>query len=801
MDVFRTDRIRNVVLLGHGGAGKTTLAEAMAYLAGMTNRLGRVEDGNTVSDYDKEEIKRHFSISTTLIPVPWDKVKINVLDTPGYFDFVGEVEEAVSAADAAIIVVSGKAGVQVGTQKAWNLCEKYKLPRMIFVTDMDVDDVSYRKVVEQLTELYGKKIAPLHFPIREDGKFVGYVNVVKQAGRKYIDKGKKEECPIPEYLDEYLEKYHDILMESVAETSEEFMDRYFEGDTFSVTEVSAALAMNVQEASIVPVCMGSPINLRGVSNLLDDICGYFPSPDKRSCNGIAQKTNEIFEANYDFTKVKSAYVWKTIADPFLGKYSLIKVCSGVIKSDDTLLNVEKGEEERLNKLYVLEGSKPIEVPELHAGDIGAIAKLNSVQTGDSLATKANPILYPKALLSTPYTCKRFKAVKKGDEDKISQALAKMMSEDKTLRVVNDSANRQSLIYGIGDQHLDIVMNKLKERYKVDVELSKPKVPFRETIRKNADVEGKHKKQSGGHGQYGHVKMRFEPSGDLETPYEFEQPIAGVQTITVPEVVLKQGSRYSVVITNSGIEKISFGVEAKSSYGNWFTCTAGIETGQTFYKSASETARWTDGKTKNWTARIKAHTRTLNQSWVPDTPVFQVKAYNSGYNLISWKKVSGATGYYVYRKPAAGGKWSKIADVGTSELKYKDSKVTANASYRYTVKAYYEASGKRYSGKYKTGDVIKAAPAVQKVTSVKSEKNGIRIRWKPQKKCDGYYIYRKKKGGSYQLIKKISNGNSSSYLDKKAQKGVSYYYAVKAYVKEPYGNTYSKYKSSSAVKRK
>ena len=526
MDVFRTDRIRNVVLLGHGGAGKTTLAEAMAYLAGMTNRLGRVEDGNTVSDYDKEEIKRHFSISTTLIPVPWDKVKINVLDTPGYFDFVGEVEEAVSAADAAIIVVSGKAGVQVGTQKAWNLCEKYKLPRMIFVTDMDVDDVSYRKVVEQLTELYGKKIAPLHFPIREDGKFVGYVNVVKQAGRKYIDKGKKEECPIPEYLDEYLEKYHDILMESVAETSEEFMDRYFEGDTFSVTEVSAALAMNVQEAAIVPVCMGSPVNLRGVSNLLDDICGYFPSPDKRSCNGIAQKTNEIFEANYDFTKVKSAYVWKTIADPFLGKYSLIKVCSGVIKSDDTLLNVEKGEEERLNKLYVLEGSKPIEVPELHAGDIGAIAKLNSVQTGDSLAAKANPILYPKALLSTPYTCKRFKAVKKGDEDKISQALSKMMSEDKTLRMVNDSANRQSLLYGIGDQHLDIVVNKLKERYKVDVELSKPKVPFRETIRKNSDVEGKHKKQSGGHGQYGHVKMRFSPSGDLTKPYEFATEVVG-----------------------------------------------------------------------------------------------------------------------------------------------------------------------------------------------------------------------------------------------------------------------------------
>ena len=518
MDVYRTDRIRNVVLLGHGGSGKTTLAEAMAYLAGMTSRLGRVEDGNTVSDFDKEEIKRHFSISASLIPVPWDKVKINVLDTPGYFDFVGEVEEAVSAADAAIIVVSGKAGVQVGTQKAWNLCEKYKLPRMFFVTDMDMDDVSYRKVVEELTELYGKKIAPLHFPIREDGKFVGYVNVVKQAGRKYIDRGGKQECEIPEYLNEYLEKYHDILMESVAETSEEFMDRYFEGDEFSVTEVSAALATNVQDGSIVPVCMGAPVSLRGVSNLLDDICGYFPSPDKRSCNGISQKTNEIFEANYDFAKAKSAYVWKTIVDPFIGKYSFIKVASGVIKSDDTLLNVEKGEEERLNKLYVLEGSKPYEVPELHAGDIGAIAKLNSVQTGDSLAAKTAPVLYPKAVISTPYTCKRYKAVKKGDEDKISQALAKMTSEDKTLRAENDSANRQTLLYGMGDQHLDIIVNKLKDRYKVDIELSKPKVPFRETIRKNSDVEGKHKKQSGGHGQYGHVKMRFAPSGDLETPY-------------------------------------------------------------------------------------------------------------------------------------------------------------------------------------------------------------------------------------------------------------------------------------------
>ena len=526
MDVFRSDRIRNVVLLGHGGAGKTSLVEAMAYLSGITNRLGKVTDGNTVSDYDKEEIKRKFSISTSVVPIQWGKVKINVLDTPGYFDFVGEVEEAVAAADAAIIVVSGKSGVQVGTQKAWEMCEKYNLPRMFFVTEMDVDNVSYRKVVESLTELYGKKIAPIHMPIRENEEFVGYVNIVKQAGRRYIDRGQKKECPVPDYLQEYLEQYHDILMESVAEISEEFMDRYFAGEEFSVAEVSAALKMNISDGSIIPVCMGSTVNVQGVANLLDDICGYFPSPDQKTCAGMNAKTNEIYQANYDFAKAKSAYVFKTIVDPFLGKYSLVKVCSGVIKGDDTLYNATKDSEEKLNKLYVLEGSKPIEVPELHAGDIGAIAKLNTVATGDTLSTKSTPLVFGKTEISVPYTYKRYKTVNKGDDDKVSQALSKMMQEDLTLRVENDSANRQTLIYGIGEQHLDIVVSKLKERYKVDIELSKPKVPFRETIRKKADVEAKYKKQSGGHGQYGHVKMTFEPSGDLEKPYVFEQIVVG-----------------------------------------------------------------------------------------------------------------------------------------------------------------------------------------------------------------------------------------------------------------------------------
>ena len=526
MDVFRSDRIRNVVLLGHGGSGKTSLVEAMAYLSGITNRLGKVTDGNTVSDYDKEEIKRKFSITTSVVPIEWGKVKINVLDTPGYFDFVGEVEEAVAAADAAIIVVSGKAGVQVGTQKAWEMCEKYNLPRMFFVTEMDLDHVSYRKVVEDLTELYGKKIAPIHMPIRENEQFVGYVNIVKQAGRRYVERGQKKECPVPDYLEEYLEKYHDILMESVAEISEEFMERYFAGEEFSVAEVSAALKMNISDGSIIPVCMGSTVNVQGVANLLDDICGYFPSPAQKTCAGMNMKTNDIYEANYDFAKAKSAYVFKTIVDPFIGKYSLIKVCSGVIKGEDTLYNPTKDADEKPGKIYVLQGGKPIEVPELHAGDIGAIAKLNTVSTGDTLSTRTTPVVFGKTEISVPYTCKRYKTVNKGDEDKVSQALSRMMQEDQTLRIENDSANRQTLMYGIGEQHLDIVCSKLKERYKVDIVLSKPKVPFRETIRKKADVDAKYKKQSGGHGQYGHVKMTFEPSGDLETPYVFEQTVVG-----------------------------------------------------------------------------------------------------------------------------------------------------------------------------------------------------------------------------------------------------------------------------------
>ena len=526
MKVYRTDEIRNVVLLGHGGSGKTSLAEAMAYVSGATNRMGKITDGNTISDFDKEEQKREFSISTSLVPIEWEKAKINILDTPGYFDFVGEVEEAVSAADAAVIVVSGKAGVEVGTEKAWELCDKYKLPRMVYVTEMDVDDASFRQVVQDLTDRYGKVIAPHFQPIRENEKLVGYVNVIKNAARRYTGVGQREECEIPEYCKPNLEIYRDKLLEAVAETSEAFMERYFEGDEFSVEEIRSAMRTEVMDGDIVPVAMGSNIQAQGVANLLSDIVRFFPSPDSRSCAGINRKTNEIFEGNYDFAKAKSAYVFKTMVDPFIGKYSFVKVCSGVLKGDDILYNGDSDAEAKLGKIYTMVGNKPTEVSELFAGDIGAIAKLANTKTGDTLSTKNTPVMYGKTEYSKPYTYMKYVCNNKGDEDKVSQALQKMMAEDVTLKTVNDSENRQTLLYGMGDQHLEITASKLAARYKCEIRLETPKVAFRETIKKKSDVDSKYKKQSGGHGQYGHVKMRFEASGDLETPYVFEEEVVG-----------------------------------------------------------------------------------------------------------------------------------------------------------------------------------------------------------------------------------------------------------------------------------
>jgi len=525
MNIYTTDKIRNVAILGHGGSGKTALVEAMAYLSGLTSRMGKTDDGNTLSDFSKEEIKRKISVSTSVIPIEWEGYKINIIDTPGFFDFEGEVEEALCAAGAVIIVVNGKSGVEVGTEKAWELCEKYKLPRMIYVSNMDIDNASYRQVLEDLTNKFGNKIAPFHFPIRENEKLIGYVNVVSETANRWQGKDVIS-MDMPDYSKEYLDKFRDTLMEAVAETSEEMMERYFGGETFSDAEIRAALRTNICDGSTAPMTMGASTQCQGAYALIDDIIKYFPSPENRTIKGISLKTNEIYDADYDFSKAKSAYIWKTMVDPFIGKYSLIKVNSGVLKSDDIILNVDREVEEKIGKLYIMQGNKPIEIKELHAGDIGALAKLSDAKTGDSLATKANPIKYGKWEMPVPYTYMRYFPKDKSNIDKLSQALAKVSTEDITMKYVNDAENHQMLIYGMGDLHLEVIASKLANEYKVEIDLAKPKVAFRETIKKKSDVEYKYKKQSGGHGQYGHVKMRFEPLGETDKAYEFEQVVVG-----------------------------------------------------------------------------------------------------------------------------------------------------------------------------------------------------------------------------------------------------------------------------------
>ena len=528
MKVYETKDIRNVAILGHGGCGKTTIVEAMAYFTGITSRMGKVTDGNTISDFDKEEIKRQFSIGMSVVPIEYKGKKLNFLDTPGYFDFVGEAEEALSAADAAVIVINAKAGVEVGAQKGWDLCNKYNLPRLFFVTGMDDANADFQAVVNTLEDMYGTKIAPFHIPIKENEKLVGFVNVVQMKGRHYTDKGTFTECDIPDEVQDTLEDVREKLMEAVAETDEELMERYFEegADAFTYEEIRDALRKNIRSCDLVPVMIGSGIDAKGVQMLMENIENYFPSPAEHTITGVNQKTGEEFVSAYEDGQSVSLRVFKTLVDPFIGKYSIFKVCSGVLKPDMTLLNVNKDQDERMGKIYSLRGNKAEEISELHAGDIGAVQKLSVTQTGDSLSEKSAPIQYPALELSVPYTSAAYTAEKKGEEDKINAALVRLCEEDLTLRMVNDKENRQLLLYGIGDQHLEIVASKLLSRYKVNIVMDKPKVAFRETIRGKVKVQGKHKKQSGGHGQYGDVVMEFEPSGDLEKPYVFEEKIVG-----------------------------------------------------------------------------------------------------------------------------------------------------------------------------------------------------------------------------------------------------------------------------------
>jgi elongation factor G len=525
MKDYSTFNIRNVAVFGGSGCGKTSMIEAACFVSGLKNKLGSISEGTTVSDFDKEEISRGCSLRLSVVSVPFSECKINFIDTPGGLDYSGERQSAAIAADGAIIVINGKRGVDVGTKRAWELCEKHELPRMFFVTGMDDDDASYREIIEELNHLYGSRIAPFQMPIRAGQSLIGYADITRMVARKFNGVGRLEDIEIPEYCMTYLDQYKKILDEAVASLDEKNMEKYFSGDEFTQDEKECALRENCFHGDLVPVTMGSGLHVQGIYMLLDNIIRYLPAPIKTKV-GIDVASNQMFDCIYDENDYLVAQVFKTITDPYIGKYSFVKVFSGTLTSEMNAFNPVHDTDQKIGRLYYINGKEFIPTDRIMAGDIGAIPKLTDVMTGDTLSTKNNPIKLKPINFEHPFTVKRYVTTDKNAEDKVYSCMLKMLDEDRTIQLINDTENGQQLIAGVGEQQLEVFAAQLFNKYKISIELSPVKVAYKETICKSATASGRYKKQSGGHGQFGDVVMTFEPSGMRDIPYIFEERIVG-----------------------------------------------------------------------------------------------------------------------------------------------------------------------------------------------------------------------------------------------------------------------------------
>lgn len=514
------ENIRNIAVMGHGKCGKTTLTEVMLYNAGAIDRIGNVHDGNTVSDFDSEEIKRGFSVSTSIETVEWKGMKYNMIDTPGFFDFAGEVKEGIRAADSALIVLSGRSGVSVGTEQVFKYAKNKGIPTMFFVNKIDDDRADYQKTLEEMKEVFGKSITPFVYPIKEGDGFGGFVDIVDMTARRYNGQY-REEIPVPDGMAEIVAPLREMIMEAVAETDEELMNKYFNGEEFTVDEIKQAIRKGVKDGSIFPVYCGSGQNNIGVRSLMDGMGKYLPAPSEIEEIARNAETAEPVEVVQQEGETTAAIVFKTIADPYVGKMSLFRVYSGEVKADSQLYNPNKGAMEKIGKVYTLCGKKQTEVSGISAGDIGCVTKLEKTKTGDTLCDKGKNIILTGIEFPAPVLSMAVKPQAKGDEEKIVSGLTKLMDEDPTFILTNNNETKQMLIEGQGEQHIDVIVSKLKSKYGVNVVLEEPIVPYRETILGTATVEGKHKKQSGGHGQYGHVKIKFEPGMTEELIFEEE----------------------------------------------------------------------------------------------------------------------------------------------------------------------------------------------------------------------------------------------------------------------------------------
>ena len=522
------NNLRNIGILGHSAVGKTSLAEALLFCSDTIDRLGVVDEGTTISDFDAEEKKRRISLSSSVLPFEFQKIKINVVDTPGYFDFLGECIEGMRAVDTAIITVCGVSGVQVGTEKAWDYCNKIKLPRTFFINKLDRENSSFEKVLADIKEHFGKCAVPIQYPIGEQDNFRGVVNVITKRARIYNPKTKKMEVgEIPPELVDKIDECKKMITEAVAETDEVLLDKYFNDEEITDLEIYEGLINGCTSGDIAPVMCGSAIKAIGINTLLEDIVECFPSPKY----AIPQKAKNLNTNEEVFLKLNekepfSAFVFKTIADPFVGKISLFRVITGKLNGEVDVINSNKDKPEKLANVFFMRGKNQIPTKEVVAGDIGAVAKLQYTSTGDTLCDGNFKIVFdkinfPKANLSMAAIPKN-----KGDEEKISLGITKLLEEDPVLTLSRDTENAEIIISGLGETHLEVVASKLKSKFGADVNLQTPKVPYRETIKGKADVQGKHKKQSGGHGQYGDVKILFEARNDGEQDLEFVDKVVG-----------------------------------------------------------------------------------------------------------------------------------------------------------------------------------------------------------------------------------------------------------------------------------
>ena len=518
--------IRNIVLLGHSGSGKTTLAESMLYLTGGTDRLGRIADGNTVCDYDPEEIRRQISISLAVAPVEYDSCKINVLDVPGGFDFAGEVAEAVQAADAAVIVCSAKAGMSVGAEKAWKYCEKNSLPRLLYISKTDEENSDYNAAFNTLRERFGKNIAPVVAPIWDESKkVIGIIDVLHKRAFEFGPGGGRVEIEVPENKKPVLDELYDALKESVAETSEEFMEKFFAGEDFTYAEMIHGLRQGVKDLSLFPVVCGSAIQGMGTRILMDTIVELLPQPQDARALMAENEDGESSEFVVAPGALPTAFVFKTISDQY-GKYSYVKVLSGEITSDTTLVNARTGETEKLGRLYTMCGKKSTEVKALGCGDIGAIGKMDKVRTGDTLCDPRKVVSLKQIPYPAPCYSMAIAPKVKGQEDKVGTGLNRLNEEDPSFTLTNNAETKQQVISGTGDQQLDVLVSKLKSRFGVDAVLYPAKVAYREKIKKKVEAHGRHKKQTGGSGQFGDVWIRFEPQEEQDDMIFAEEVFGG-----------------------------------------------------------------------------------------------------------------------------------------------------------------------------------------------------------------------------------------------------------------------------------